>query len=138
MVELWKSFSQLCREIYQEKTVRERKMIKKNSLKSFPLFFSPKIKLEFLNKFILKKNLILPISSYCLYLNTPKRNFWNFLIILPFSNLHFPPPENTHKTMVWMFRPTISLKFKIETTFKHQKQRYWSEVMKIHLNFDAT
>ena len=40
------------------KTVRERKKIEKNSLKSFPLFFSPKIKLEFLNKFILKKKIV--------------------------------------------------------------------------------
>ena len=48
-------------------------------------------------------------------------------IILPFPNLHFSPTENTHKTMVWIFTPTISLKFKIQTMFKHQKQRYWSE-----------
>ena len=33
--------------------------------------------------------------------------------------------------------PTIYLKFKIETTFKHQNHRYGSEVMKIHLNLDS-
>ena len=61
------------------KTVRERKKIEKNSLKSFPLFFSPKIKLEFLNKFLLKKKsyfadfFILPLIKY------PWKEFLKFI-----------------------------------------------------------
>ena len=41
----------------------------KKQPKILPPFFLYKIKLQFLNK--IKK------FSYCLYLNTPKRNFWN-------------------------------------------------------------
>ena len=87
---------------------------KKNSLKSFPFFFSPKIKLEFLNT---KKNsyfadfFVLLLFEFEKGIFEIRRNSW---IILP------------------LLRPTISLKFKIETTFKHQKHRYWSKVCKLN------
>ena len=70
IVELSRSFSQVFREIYKEKknTSRTQK-IRKNSLKSFPLFFLSEIKLEFLNKSILKKSYFANFFLWLLFQN---------------------------------------------------------------------
>ena len=61
------------------KTVRERKKIEKNCLKSFPLFFSPKIKLEFLNKFIIKKKLYFADFFILHLIKYPWKEFLKFV-----------------------------------------------------------
>ena len=90
----------------------------KNSSKSFPLFSSWKIKLNFLNE-----NFLNCILYFFLNGNTFKPLFY--------SDCHFFPNKNTHKTMICFLRPSFFLQAHLETTLKQQKPRSWCKLMLI-------
>ena len=153
MFDIWHSFSQLCLGIYGEKMyfffnlstlkwfVNAKKSVKNRS-KSFPLFLSCKIKLDLFYEGIKFSKIVFWHFFRTGIILTPLIGILKIrrisMIILIFSDTHFFPPKNTPKNMIWMFGLAISLICTIETSFKHQSYRYWSEVMKIHLNFDTT